>query len=207
MVVGCYLLTFNVQIQTDIRCCSIPFAISRLLFLPEKSIENSLRNAGLVSIIIHQKNPLSHPHLFGDLNTAGGTEDTLDVTVDGELTSSQGTNHEQTSTDTGVGATEAELLTDLDQTGDGTLTGLTRGLVDLGEHGVGGLGDKGSSETSNETGAKVDSSLGTIAGGVLVDHTVDSLSSLLENDELGHGVGNPEKLLAYDLTLLQLFAA
>lgn len=35
-------------------------------------------------------------NLFANLDTAGGTEDTLDVTVDGELTGSDGTNHEKT---------------------------------------------------------------------------------------------------------------
>jgi len=37
---------------------------------------------------------------LGDLNTTGSTKGLLDVTVDGELTSSQGTNHEETGTDT-----------------------------------------------------------------------------------------------------------
>ena len=63
--------------------------------------------------------PVHHMHrLFSDLDTTGGTKSLeqsvgscyvyfvfevtylLDVTVDGELTSSQGTNHEKTSTDT-----------------------------------------------------------------------------------------------------------
>jgi hypothetical protein len=35
-------------------------------------------------------------NLFANLDTAGGTEDTLDVTIDGELTGSDGTNHEKT---------------------------------------------------------------------------------------------------------------
>jgi hypothetical protein len=37
---------------------------------------------------------------LGDFDTTGSTKSLLDVTVDGELTSSQGTNHEKTSTDT-----------------------------------------------------------------------------------------------------------
>jgi len=42
--------------------------------------------------------------LFGrsDINTANSTGYTLDVAVDGELTSCQGTNHEQTCANTGV---------------------------------------------------------------------------------------------------------
>lgn len=128
--------------------------------------------------------------LFADLNTTGGTENALDVTVDGELTGSEGANHEETSSDTGVGATETELLTDLHETTDGALTGETLGLVDLGEHGVGGLRDDSGGETSNETGTKVDTSLSTVGQVLLVNLLVDGLGDLLENDELGHGVGD-----------------
>ena len=136
--------------------------------------------------------PLQHSSpLFGDLNTTGDTEDTLDVTVDGELTGSDGANHEETSTDTGVGAAQAKLLTDLHQTGDSALTGFTGGLVDLGKHGVGGLGDDGGGETGNQTGTEVDTGLGAVGEGVLVDGLVDGLGDLFENDELGHGVGDP----------------
>lgn len=103
------------------------------------------------------------------------------------------TYHEETSTNTGEAALETKLLGDLDQTGGGTLTGETLGLVDLGEHGVGGLGDDGGSETSKETSAKVDTSLTTVGEGVLVDNREDSLGELLESDELGHGVRNPAK--------------
>lgn len=104
--------------------------------------------------------------------------------------------HEQTSTNTGVRAAEAELLGDLDQTGGGTLTRGALGLVDLGEHGVGGLGDDGGSETSNQTGAKVDGSLSGVGQGALVNALVDGLGDLLVDDELGHGVRNPINVLA-----------
>jgi len=130
--------------------------------------------------------------LFTDLNTTGSAQNALDVTVDGELTGSEGSNHEETNTDTGVGATETELLTDLHEAGDGALTGKTLGLVDLGEHSVGGLGNDGGSKTSNETGAKVDTSLSAVGESVLVNLAVDSLGDLLEDDELGHGVGDPK---------------
>lgn len=149
--------------------------------------------ANLVRNIIHQN---SHNNidsrLFGgsNLDTTGGTEKTLDVTVDGELTGSDGTNHEETSTNTGEAALETKLLGDLDQTAGGALTGETLGLVDLGKHGVGGLGDDGSSETSKETSTKVDTSLTTVGEGVLVDNSEDGLRELLESDELGHGVRN-----------------
>lgn len=101
------------------------------------------------------------------------------------------------STNTGVGASEAKLLTDLSQTGDGTLTRSTGGLVDLGQHGVSGLRDDGSSETSNQTGAQVDGGLGAVRERLLVDALVDHLRDLLEDDELGHGVGDPASVLVF----------
>ena len=143
----------------------------------------------VVSIILQHLNKASS--LFGDLNTTSGTQDALDVTVDGELTGSDTTDHEKTGTDTGVRATDTELLTDLDETGDSALSGETLGLVDLGEHCVSGLGDDGGGETGDKTGAQVDGGLATGGEGVLVDGLVDGLRDLLEDDELGHGVGDP----------------
>ena len=128
---------------------------------------------------------------LGDLNTTGGTEGLLDVAVDGELTGGQGTDHEETGTDTAVGATDTELLGDLDETAGGALTGLALGLVDLGQHGVSGLGDDGGGETGDETGAEVVDGLHAIGGLALVDEGVDGLVDLLEDDELGAGVGDP----------------
>lgn len=119
----------------------------------------------------------------------------LDVTVDGELTGGQSTNHEETGTDTGERATETELLGDLDETAGGTLTRKSLGLVDLGKHGVGGLGDDGGGETGNETGTEVDGGVGAGRGSGLVDVVgVDGLSDLLVDDELGHGVGDPVEM-------------
>jgi hypothetical protein len=119
-----------------------------------------------------------------------------ELTVDGELTGGQGTDHEETGTDTAVRATDTELLGDLDQTASGSLTGSTLGLVDLGQHGVGGLGDDGSGETGDETGAQVVDGLHAVGGLALVDNSVDSLVDLLEDDELGHGVGDPDHMSA-----------
>jgi hypothetical protein len=113
------------------------------------------------------------------------------LTVDGELTGGQGTDHEETGTDTGVGTTDTELLSDLDETAGGSLAGSTLGLVDLGQHGVSGLGDDGGGETGDETGAQVVDGLHAVGGLALVDNSVDSLVDLLEDDELGHGVGDP----------------
>ena len=123
----------------------------------------------------------------------------LDVTVDGELTGSKGTDHEETGTDTTVRALDTELLGDLDETAGGALTGSTLGLVDLGKHGVGGLGDKGGGETGDETGTEVDGGVHAARGGGLVNVVgVDVLGDLLVDDELGHGVGDPGKLLVSD---------
>ena len=120
----------------------------------------------------------------------------LDVTVDGELTGSKGTDHEETGTDTTVRALDTELLGDLDQTAGGALTGCTLGLVDLGEHSVGGLGNEGGGETGNETGTEVDGGVHAARGGGLVNVVgVDVLGDLLVDDELGHGVGDPGKSL------------
>lgn len=115
----------------------------------------------------------------------------LDVTVDGELTSSQGSDHEKTGADTRVGSTETKLLGDLDKTAGGSLSGKALGLVDLGKHGVGGLGDESSGETSEETGRQVVDGLHAGGGLVLVDDLVDGLVDLLEDNELGHGVWDP----------------
>jgi hypothetical protein len=128
--------------------------------------------------------------LFGDLNATGGTEGLLQVTVDGELTGGQGTDHEETGTDTAEGALEAELLGDLDQAGGGALTGKTLGLVDLGEHGVGRLGDDGGGETGNQTGAQVGNGLLAVGEGLLGELLEDELGNLLKGNELGHGIGN-----------------
>lgn len=129
--------------------------------------------------------------LLGDLDTTDGTDGLLDVTVDGELTGSKGTDHEETGTDTTVRALDTELLGDLDETAGGALTGSTLGLVDLGKHGVGGLGDKGGGETGDETGTEVDGGVHAARGGGLVNVVgVDVLGDLLVDDELGHGVGD-----------------
>ncbi|TKW49736.1 hypothetical protein CTA1_5092 [Colletotrichum tanaceti] len=148
----------------------------------------------------------SSSRLFGDLDTAGGTEGLLEVAVDGELTGSEGTDHEETGTDTGVGAADAELLGDLDEAGGGAFSGETLGLVDLGEHGVGGLRDDGGGETGNETRAEVDGCLGTVGEGVLGVLAEDGLRDLLEDDELGHGNGSETGVESADTLVLEHLA-
>ncbi len=104
------------------------------------------------------------------------------------MTSGQSTNHEETSTNTGIAATETQLLCDLDQTASCALTRETLCLVDLGQHSIGRLGDEGSSETGDQTRSQVDDGLGTVGSSVLVNVSVDGLGNLLVDDELGHGV-------------------
>lgn len=133
-------------------------------------------------------------YLFGDFNSTGGSQGLLQITIDGKLTGSQGTNHEETSANTSVRATETKLLGNLDETGSGALTRKTLGLVDLGEHSVGGLRDNGGSETSGQTGRQVGNGLHAVRKGLLGVLAEDGLSSLLVNHKLGHGVGDPSEL-------------
>lgn len=132
-----------------------------------------------------------HLGSLGELNALGGIQHALDITVDGELASSDGADEEETGTKTAEAALETELTGNLDETRHSSLTRGTLGLVDLAEHGISGLGDNSSSETSSETRSKVNTSLSTVGESFLVDLVVDGLRDLLENDELGHSVRNP----------------
>lgn len=119
----------------------------------------------------------------------GGQKAYLDVAVDGELAGGQSANHEQTSADASVAATETELLGDLDQSAGGALAWETLCLVDLGKHGIGGLRNEGGSETGDEARSQVDRGLCTVRRRVLVNHVLpDGLGNLLVDDEFGHGV-------------------
>jgi len=115
----------------------------------------------------------------------------LDITIDGELTGGKSTDHEKTGTNASIAATEAELLSNLNQTGSGALSGSTLGLVNLGQHGVGGLGHESGGETGNETRAEIDGGQGTAGGIGLVNVAEYEFRDLLEDDELGHGVRDP----------------
>jgi hypothetical protein len=66
---------------------------------------------------------------------------TAQLTVNHELTGGQGTDHDETGTQTSEETLGAQLTGHLDQSRGGSLTGLTLGLVDLGEQSVGGLRD------------------------------------------------------------------
>lgn len=75
------------------------------------------------------------PRIYGIVShvTQGssGLAYSLDITVDGELTSSQGSDHEKTSTETTKAAPQAEFFCDLDQAAGGAFTWQTLCLVDL----------------------------------------------------------------------------
>lgn len=128
----------------------------------------------------------------GDLDTAGGVEHALDVSIDEELAGSEGTDHDETGTHAGEETLDTELLGHLDEARGGRLAGGTLGLVDLGEEGVGGLRDDGGGHTGDETGAEVEAGLLTLGKrGLGAAHGVeDLLRGDLEDGELGHGVGD-----------------
>ena len=141
-----------------------------------------------------------------DLDTSGSVERLLDVAVDKDctsqhssgkkqtkrltLTGGKGTNHDKTSAHTGEKTRDTELTGHLDKSGSGSLSGSTLRLVDLGEQGVGGLGDDGSGHTGDETGRQVKTSLLTTGERVLglSGRGEDLLDGNLEDGELGHGV-------------------
>jgi hypothetical protein len=128
---------------------------------------------------------------LSDFYSPGRAQGFLDIAIDGELTSSESSDHEETGADTRVGSAETELLGNLDQTGSGSLSGKTLALVNLRQHSVGGLGDNGGGETGDETGGQVVDGLHARRGLGLVDNLVNGLVDLLEDDELGHGVWDP----------------
>ena len=97
------------------------------------------------------------------------------ITIDCKLSCRQSSHHEQTCANTSVRPADTEFLGDLEQAAGGSLSGKTLSLVDLAEHGVGGLGDNSGSKTSHETGAQVDDGLSAGGDGGLVDTTVDLL--------------------------------
>lgn len=119
------------------------------------------------------------------------TESLLDISVDGELASSQTTDHEKTSGKTSKGAADTKLAANLDKPRNDALTGHTLGLVNLGQHGVGRLGNNRSGETGDETRAQVHGSLATAGQARLVELGKDKFGNLLKSDELGHSVRDP----------------
>lgn len=127
---------------------------------------------------------------LGQLDTTSRAKCLLDVTVEGELSGSEGTNHEETSVETTEETANAEVLGDAHQSADGGLAWSALGLVDLGQESVGWLRDEGGGETGNDTTSQVERGDGTWGEGVL--GLSGELNQLLEGDledgELGHGV-------------------
>ncbi|KAJ8107405.1 hypothetical protein OPT61_g8892 [Boeremia exigua] len=183
-----------------------PYAKKKDFFRALQSLPLKTQCRGCLGIMLHH--PVSLDHLLGlsNLNAACGAKRLLDVALRkryGKLTGSKGTDHEETGTNTAVRAADTELLGDLDQTAGGALTGLTLGLVDLGQHGVSGLGDDGGSETGDETGAEVVDGLHAVGGLALVDDGVDGLVDLLEDDELGAGDGTEARVESTNTLVLE----
>ena len=126
------------------------------------------------------------------------TKRLLDVAVDGELTGGQTTNHEQPCGQTGEAATKTKLASDLDQPAHGALTRRTLGLVDLGEHSVGRLGNDGSAETGEKTRSEVDTGLGAARKLGLVGVAENDFGNLLEGGELSDGIGNSVSVISLE---------
>jgi hypothetical protein len=139
------------------------------------------------SRLCHHRAPL-----LRNLNTTNRTKSALDITINSELASSQSPHHEQTRTNTAIRAPETQLLRNLDQTAGRALPRKTLGLVDLAQHGVGGLRDDGGGETGNEAGAEVDGGVHARGGLGLVEEVgVGVFGDFFVDDEFGHGVWDP----------------
>ena len=121
---------------------------------------------------------------------ASSAKYSLDVSVDGELTSGEGTNHDEPGTHAGEETTETKLLGDLDEAASGRLAGEGLGLVDLGQKGVGRLRDKGGAATGDDTTGEVEAGDG--ARGelllLLASRLDEGLKGNFEEVELGHSV-------------------
>lgn len=168
--------------RTDIR--SKVFATSSNPFFPTTSPHSKPHfippNANIIT-----------KHLsLSKLNTTSGAKNLLNIGVDSELTGSEGTDHEKTSTNTSVRTLKTKLLSDLDQTRGGRLSRSTRGLVDLRKHSIGGLRNKRSRESSNQTRAQVGNGLRSRSHVLLRESGENGLRNLLEDHELGHSVRN-----------------
>ena len=115
----------------------------------------------------------------------------LDIAIDSELPGRECTNHEQTRRQARERPSEPQLLRNLDQSARGALTRQTFRLVDLAQHGVGGLRDHCSGEAGDEAGAEVDGCVHGIGGGGFVDEVlVGEFGDFFIDDEFGHCVGD-----------------
>jgi hypothetical protein len=125
------------------------------------------------------------------------TKSLLDITIDSELSSSQTANHEQSRRQTGERSTKTQFTSNLDEARNRALTRHTLSLVDLREHGISGLRNDRSSETSKETRAEVYACDCAGAQSGLVAHGCeDGFGELFESEEFGDGVGDPVCLVS-----------
>lgn len=117
---------------------------------------------------------------LGDFDRVGGAHNALEIAIDGELTRSEGGNHDDTGAEAAEETPDTELAGDLDKArGDGLALD-TLLLVDLGEQGIGGLGNNGSGRASDNAGAEIhsrDGSVGELILG-LANGTIDVLTGL-----------------------------
>lgn len=121
-----------------------------------------------------------------DLDGRTAAQGLLESAVDTELQRGEGTDHDETGWQAGEGADEAELLGELGQETDGGLAGRLLDLVDLGQEGVGGLGDDGGGETGGQTTEESDTGVDAGGEGLLgADDAVVQLGGALEDEELG----------------------
>jgi len=121
----------------------------------------------------------------GGLETDGG----LEGIVDPPLETGEGTDHEDTGSESSPETGKSDLSVDLAHVRhEGSLT---LGGVDLGHHGVGGVGDDGAEDTGHVPGHEGNSEL--LGLGVLIlgfgEHLgVEHGGNFLESDELHDGV-------------------
>jgi hypothetical protein len=129
----------------------------------------------------------------GSLSSGGGkTASDLEGVVDDPLKAGEGTNHEDSGTETLPESSESNLSIDLLDLGHGAAIS-SLSLVEDGDHGVSWMRDESAEHTGNVSGHESDHQLGRLAVGVLwlgEDGLVELLHDLLEGDELDNGVWN-----------------
>lgn len=117
-------------------------------------------------------------------------DEVVDYTRQLTLAGGKSTNHDQPGTHSGEQAGDAKLTSHLDETASDSLARKSLGLVDLGEEGIGGLGDDGGSETSGQTRGKIEGA--ELARAEFRFGDASEVDGLLEGNfvdtELGHGV-------------------
>ena len=117
------------------------------------------------------------------------THGRLEGIVDPPLEASEGTNHDHTGTETlGGQAGDTDFASDLAETLAPVLS-----LAHERDERVSGVGDDGADDTGEVTGGEGDTELSTLAVGFFgggEDVAVEEGDDVLEEEELGHGVGD-----------------